>query len=93
MGVMPFPFGQMPTVREFIDSAVSQNCHEGTCKAEIVGPRGPIQARYLRGRGEQKNVICILPTDENERLTPTQLASFVRRLGLRGFDDLLIGLL
>jgi hypothetical protein len=82
---------QHPTVREFIQAAVAQNCREHIAKTTLVGPRGAAQMRALISADGK--MICVMPNDDQERLTPTAMASYVRNLGLKGFEDLLGDLL
>ncbi len=84
---MAHPFAPMPTLREFIDAAVSQGCREGVAHSKLVGPHGPTEVRYLEGTNK---VIYPFPNiKDDDRLTSTLMASVVRALKLRGFDDLL----
>jgi hypothetical protein len=76
----------MPTLREFIDAAISEGCREGVSQREIMGPRGSVKARYLVG---SSGVPYILPDiADDEHLTPTVLASMTRVLKVRTFWDL-----
>ena len=45
---MAFPFGQLPTLRQFLDAAIAQGCQEILLKG-IIGPNGPVDARCLVG--------------------------------------------
>lgn len=81
VGDMAHPFQQMPTLREFIDAAVEEGCEERVSESEIIGPRGPTRARYLRGTN---GVVYILPEmADGDRLTPTTMASMARALRLK----------
>lgn len=80
---MPYPFGQMPTLREFIEAALEEGCEEKFSEGEIVGQRGAAKARYLVGRN---GVIYIVPNmKDNERLAPSVMASMARALKIRAF--------
>ena len=86
---MAYPFKTMPTLREFIYSAVQQGCKEGRVRG-IIGARGPAKAHYLVGPGP-KGAIAILPNiGDSVRLTPTVLSSLVRILGVEGYEDSVI---
>jgi hypothetical protein len=77
----------MPTLREFIDAAVKQNCKYGELQGEIVGPRGHIKARYLVSR---TGVIYPLPEmADGEHLDPTTIWSMVRVLHVSGYEHLI----
>jgi hypothetical protein len=82
-----YPFAEMPTLRQFIDAAVMEDCREGYSKSELVGPRGPTRARYLVGTNR---VLVILPNiADHERLTPNQTESMTRALQIQKFPYLL----
>jgi hypothetical protein len=84
---MPLPTAQLPTLREFLNTAVAQGCKYCELKGELVGPRGHITARYLVNPA---GVIYPLGNrNEDERLDPTTFLSMVRILGILGYDDLI----
>jgi hypothetical protein len=86
---MSSPWAHLPTLGQFIVAAKSQGCREGTL-AGIVGPRGPVLARYLVGAG-RNGAIAILPNIKNrEHLTPTMVGNLVRALKIVGFDHCFI---
>jgi hypothetical protein len=84
---MPLPPApRMPTLREVIDKAIAQGCKLVELKGQLVGPRGPVRARYLRC-GKVVYPLPNLPDDW--QLAPTVLASMVRSLGIEGYDHLI----
>lgn len=87
---MAYPFTAFPTLRTFIERALSQGCEEGLLTDCLVGPRGPVTIRYLVAPGED-GAIAILPEmDDDERLTPTVISQLVRVLRVRGFEHCII---
>jgi hypothetical protein len=83
---MAYPFAQMPTLKSFIDAAVNEGCREGISQKPIVTSRGAAHARYLVGRN---GVPYILPDiGDEDRLTPTVLASMIRVLQINAYRDL-----
>ena len=77
---MAYPFAQMPTLGEFVEYAVSQGCMMHEFPGRMIGPRGSVTPRCLRGL---KNVISILPNiDDDDRLTPLLLRNLCAQLGL-----------
>lgn len=77
---MAYPFVQMPTLDEFVDKALTLGCREHSFEGRVVGPRGPVRVRCLKGN---RNIICVLPDiDGDERLTPTVLRSLCNRLAI-----------
>ena len=87
---MPHPFSQAPTLREFIDVAVSMGCEERSLDVSLVGPRGATAIRYLLSPA--KRVIYPLPDiADQDRLAHSTVASLERALGIDtglvpGFD-------
>ncbi len=74
-----YPFGQMPTYRQFIDYAESKGCHLKTVRT-VVGPKGPILGSYLIGSNK---VAVLLPNlSLDSRLTPSTLQSYERALDI-----------
>lgn len=70
-----------------MDTAIAQGCKYGELRGELVGPRGPITARYLVNRS---GVIYPLGNrKDDEPLDPTTFLSMVRILGIIGYDDLI----
>jgi hypothetical protein len=83
---MPLPPAHVtPTMRELIEKAIEQGCEFSKLKNQLVGPRGPVDVRYLR-RGMVIYPLPNLPDDW--RLTPTLVASITRALGITGYEHL-----
>lgn len=83
---MPYPFAQMPTLRQFIDEAKKHGCTEGYSKSELVGPRGSARVHYLIG---PNGVVYPLPDiKDDDRLTPTIMASIARALQISILHEL-----
>jgi len=72
-------FGPMPTLREFVEKALTYpQIEEGT--GAIVGPKGSEPFRYLR---RKRGALAILPkVDEEEELAPAMVASLCRILDI-----------
>jgi hypothetical protein len=76
----------IPTLREFLNTAVGQGCKYGELRGELVGPRGRITARYLVSPA---NVIYSLGNRAvDDRLDPTTFLSMVRILRIAGYEAL-----
>jgi hypothetical protein len=70
----------MPSLREFIDHAVAHGCKYFDFQGAIIGPRGEVKIRCLKGN---RNIIAPLPDmGDNDVLTPTVLRSLCNRLAL-----------
>ena len=67
---MAHPFAQLPTLREFIE--------EIPISFQLVGPKGKVDIRCLRSPSGRTAVLPEI--EEDDRLTPTVLASLCRRL-------------
>jgi hypothetical protein len=74
---MAFHFGQLPTLREFIDAAVARGCRELTIPG-ISGPSGG--TAYSRCLVSPAN--NPVPLADDERLTPTMVGALHRGLGV-----------
>ena len=73
---MAYPFRQMPTLKEFIDYAVSCGCKYRVLTG-LVGPRGPVEERILtREIGNVVHVVRLAAIDDSERLIPSVLESY-----------------
>ena len=83
---MPFPFAKMPTLREFINAAVSQGCVEKFSGLTIRGPRGETCPKYLVGKGARAPIAILPDIEDDERLTPAVLSNLVRVLSVRGYE-------
>lgn len=77
-----YPFGQMPTYRQFIDYAESKGCRLKTIRS-VIGPSGPIVSSYLLG---ENDVPALLPNVSlDDYLVPSTLESYERTLGLPSY--------
>ena len=77
---MAFPFAQMPTIGEFIATALKNGCHKMEFPGSLVGPKGEVRPRCLKG---PRGLPVVLPDyPDDERLTPTELAGLCRALGI-----------
>jgi hypothetical protein len=82
---VPFPMTALPTIGQFVEKAVEQGCRLATARVPIIGPRGKVTPRYLESADRKRFVI--LPNEhDSERLAPSQVANFVRVLGVSGFE-------
>lgn len=79
-----YPFGQMPTYRQFIDYAESKGCHLKTVRT-VVGPKGPILSSYLVGPNK---VAVLLPNlSLDDRLAPSTLQNYERALEIPSYPN------
>ena len=81
---MAFPFQQMPTLAEFVESATgSHGCQLHVPDFEIKGPDGSVKAHYLTREQDGETLHVVLPEiPDDERLTPVVLYSLCERLGI-----------
>jgi hypothetical protein len=85
---MAFPFGQLPTLREFLDAAIAQGCQVVEVLG-VVGPQGPIAARCLIGPPGNRIPYPLPGMADDERMTPTLIGSIERTLGIStGFPSI-----
>lgn len=85
---MAFPFGQLPTLREFLEAAVAHGC-EVIRVPGIIGPNGPIDARCLVGPPPSRIPYPLPSIEDDDRLTPTLIGSIERTLGIStGFPSI-----
>jgi hypothetical protein len=85
---MAFPFGQLPTLREFLDAAIAQGCEEIEV-AGVIGPNGPIDARCLVGPPPARIPYPLPGMDDDDRMTPSLIGSIERTLGIQtGFPTI-----
>jgi hypothetical protein len=78
---MAFPFGQHPTLRQFLDAAIAQGCQEIHVTG-VIGPNGPVDARCLVGPPPNRIPYPLPGIKDDERLTPTMVGSIERTLGI-----------
>jgi hypothetical protein len=77
---MAFPFGQLPTLRQFIDAAVALGCRELTIPG-VSGPSGgTAYSRCLVS--PTSNPVPLPNVPDDERLTPTIVGGLHRGLGI-----------
>lgn len=74
---MAFPWGRLPTLREFVDRAKAQGCREFT--VVVNGPDGAETSRILVG---PSRIPITLPKDDDEILAPTEVGGLERGLGI-----------
>jgi hypothetical protein len=86
---MAFPFGQLPTLRQFLDAAIAQGCREITV-AGVIGPSGRrVDARCLVGPPPARVPYPLPGLNDNQRLTPSLVGSVERALGIStGFPSI-----
>ena len=81
---MSFPFGPHPTVEQFIEFAQSVGCAVSTAFQQEDGP--PIQVIEISNPNNGR--VCIVDMDLKERLAPSMVTYFQRRLGIKsGFPS------
>lgn len=77
---MAFPFGQLPTLQQFVHAAVAQGCRLLNIPG-ITGPSGGIGIyRALVSPGG--NPVPLPDIADDERLTPTMVGGLHRGLGI-----------
>jgi hypothetical protein len=79
-----YPFGRMPTYRQFMDYAESKGCHLKTIR-RIIGPDGPIVSSYLLGPNAIVVLLPNIPLDEY--LAPSTLQSYERALEIPPYSE------
>lgn len=85
---MAFPFGQLPTLRQFLDKAVELGC-EVIDVPGVVGPKGAVDARCLVGPAPHRIPYPLPGLRDNQRLTPSLIGSIERTLGIStGFPSI-----
>jgi hypothetical protein len=83
-----FPFGQSPTLREFVDVAISKGCQVIEVPG-IVGPNGAVDGRCLVGPPPNRIPYPLPGIKDDERLTPSLIGSIERTLGIQtGFPSI-----
>jgi hypothetical protein len=87
IALMPVDPNTIPTLRDFLDTAVAQGCKYGELHDQLVGARGRIAVRYLVSPA---GVIYPLGNRrDDERLDPTTFLSMVRVLRIAGYEELI----
>ncbi len=81
---MAYPFAPMPTLREFVEKALTYGVTDTTSKRHVTGPRGEETFRYLR-KGDGP-IVILTNIAEDERLTPVVLSNLCRQLDLPPAD-------
>ena len=76
---MSFPFGQFPTLREYVGWSNQQGCSTGSFLVHEDGICVTVQV--LRNQKNGKHVL-VSGIGMTERLLPSQIANYDRRLGL-----------
>jgi hypothetical protein len=86
---MAFPFGQLPTLRQFLDAAIALGCEEVRVPG-ITGPDGkPVAARCLVGPAPKRIPYPLPAMRDNQRMTPSLVGSIERTLGITtGFPSI-----
>jgi len=86
---MAFPFGQMPTFRQFLDVAIRQGCQEVTVPG-VIGPDGRrVDARCLIGPAPSRIPYPLPGLKDGQRMTPSLVGSIERTLGINtGFPSI-----
>jgi hypothetical protein len=86
---MAFPFGQLPTLRQFLDAAIAQGCREMTVPG-VIGPDGRgIDARCLVGPAPARIPYPLPGLKNGDRMTPSLIGSIERTLGIKtGFPSI-----
>ena len=78
---MSYPFAQMPTVAEFIETMTGEpGVTLRTTDSTVVGPKGPVTFRYLERTGSEAKRSQPLPDDDTKRLTPEVIRAVCRQL-------------
>jgi len=75
---MSFPFGQFPTLYEYVGWCNQQGCT--TRSAMVVEDGTVVTVHVLRAKSDRYVVVSGVAMQE--RLLPSQIANFDRRLGL-----------
>ena len=85
---MAFPFGQLPTLREFLDAAIALGCDLVEVPG-VLGPNGPVDTCCLVGPPPSRIPYPLPGIEDDERLTPSLVGSIERTLGIRtGFPSI-----
>ena len=86
---MAFPYGQLPTLRQFIDVAKSRGC-QMTHVPGVIGPDGhAIDSRCLVGPPPTYIPYPLPGIKDDEPLTPSLIGSIERTLGIQtGFPSI-----
>jgi hypothetical protein len=86
---MAFPFGQLPTLRQFLDAAIAQGCREIAVPG-IIGPDGNrVDARCLVGPPPKQIPYPLPGLKDGQRMTPSLVGSIERTLGIStGFPSI-----
>lgn len=77
---MSYPFAKAPTLREFLDIAITHGIIVAQSKATITGPDGESQLRYVQKTAGSAPII--LTMEDDDRLTPLVISNLCRQLGL-----------
>jgi hypothetical protein len=75
---MAFPWGQLPTLGQFVDRAKTLGCRE--LSVIVNGPSGPITSRILVGPSGKPIPLPIISS--GARLTPLQVGALERQLSI-----------
>jgi hypothetical protein len=85
---MPYPFGRLPTLREFLAVAVALGC-EVMQVPGLIGPDGPMDARCLIGPAPNRIPYPLPGMRDDDRMTPTLIGSIERTLDINtGFPSI-----
>ena len=78
---MAHPFGSnWPTVGKLIELFTAMGCELGELPGEIEGPEGPYRVRFLYSPATD-DFVSLSNYEDDERIPPSELASWQRRLG------------
>ena len=80
---MPVPFGAggWPTVRELVTLFVQMGCVLHEMPGHLEGPKGSRPIRFLYSP-EIDDFVSLLNYEDDERLPPSEVANWERRLGI-----------
>jgi hypothetical protein len=86
---MAFPFGQLPTLRQFLDAAIALGCEEVIVPG-VTGPDGRlVDARCLVGPAPNRIPYPLPGLKDRQRMTPSLVGSIERTLGIStGFPSI-----
>jgi hypothetical protein len=85
---MPFPFGPLPTLREFLEEVVAKHGCQVIDVEGVIGPHGPIDRRCLLGPSPSRIPYPLPAMLETHFMKPALIGSIGRTLGIKtGFPS------
>jgi len=86
---MAFPFGQLPTLRQFLDTAIALGCELLTVPGITDADGKPIAARCLLGPAPMRIPYPLPLMRDSQRITPSLVGSIERTLHITtGFPSI-----